>query len=441
MNNFKRKVGDVSSDSDTEKNAQTSRRKKSKGITHVITKGSSTKRNAVDNGEVGDVSSDSDTEKNAQTSRRKKSKGITHVITKGSSTKRNAVDNGEGSSTALGKRKVDDGEEDSSNFEERKKIAKNGKGGKGKAVENGENSLSKMSKKKRKTKRLREARFKQVCNKYTKKRIERAMTEYMYLIDHKEIDLTRREYLISGPTGSVYTIIISNTLSCSCPDFQKGFQCKHILFVFLKVLKVDSNSKLIYQKALLTTELKSIFSKSPRIILQPSKSFIDQLQDQIELIKKHKRKPIDGKCPICFEPMNKKEKLVWCKSRCGNNIHEKCFNLWKRRKPEATCVYCQTEWKDFTLPPPPPLNQIELIKKHKRKPIDGKCPICFEPMNKKEKLVWCKSRCGNNIHEKCFNLWKRRKPEATCVYCQTEWKDFTLPPPPPLTSTRIRAHI
>ncbi|RHZ80783.1 hypothetical protein Glove_132g153 [Diversispora epigaea] len=226
------------------------------------------------------------------------------------------------------KRKVDEITSDCDNEKDaqtsrKKKVAKNERR-KGKADERKETRL---------------ATYKHVCNKYTRLRMERAMTEYMYLIDCKEINLTKREYMILGPAGSVYTIIISNILSCSCPDFRKGFQCKHILFVFLKALKVDSNSKLIYQKALLTDELKSIFNRSPRIIL---------------------RKPIDGKCPICLELMNKKEKLVWCQSRCGNNIHEKCFNLWKQRKPEVTCVYCQTEWKDLTLPPPPPLNAVQL---------------------------------------------------------------------------------
>ncbi|RHZ71647.1 hypothetical protein Glove_256g23 [Diversispora epigaea] len=220
------------------------------------------------------------------------------------------------------KRKVDEITSDNDNEKDvqtsrKKKVAKNERR-KGKADEREETRL---------------APYKHVCNKYTRLRMERAMTEYIYLIDCKEINSTKREYMILGPAGS--------------------------LFVFLKALKVDSNSKLIYQKALLTNELKSIFNRSPRIIL-PSKSFVEQLKDQIQLIKKNKRKPIDGKCPICLELMNKKEKLVWCQSRCGNNIHEECFNLWKQRKPEVTCVYCQTEWKDLTLPPPPPLNAVQL---------------------------------------------------------------------------------
>ncbi|CAG8661199.1 2277_t:CDS:2, partial [Diversispora eburnea] len=107
------------------------------------------------------------------------------------------------------------------------------------------------------------------------------------------------------------------------------------LFVFLKVLNVEPNSKFIYQKALLTDELRTIFDSSPKITLQPSQKSVKQLKEQITFIKQHKRKPIDGKCPICYDPLNNNEKLVWCQSGCGNNIHEDCFIQWERRTSPA----------------------------------------------------------------------------------------------------------
>ncbi|RHZ59136.1 hypothetical protein Glove_365g255 [Diversispora epigaea] len=218
-----------------------------------------------------------------------------------------------------------------------------------------DNSDNRGPSSKKPKKEKREARFKQVCNKHTKNRIERAMNEHMYLIDRKEISETRREYTILGPAGSVYTIIITNTLSCNCPDFLKGFQCKHILFVLLKVLKVDRTSKLIYQKALKTKELESIFVNSPKINL-PSKRFINELEETI--ISKKKRRKIGDKCPVCFDAMETREDLVWCQTGCGNNIHKDCFDRWKQTVPVVTCVVCRAVWKDITLPEHPPLRYM-----------------------------------------------------------------------------------
>ncbi|CAG8529894.1 11161_t:CDS:2 [Diversispora eburnea] len=184
--------------------------------------------------------------------------------------------NGEGSSTNLGKRKAAEIDDGSSTGGKRKET--------------------------------RKEKFRQK----TKERIKRAITERMYLVGHKEINFTQREYTILGPTGCVHTTAITNILSCSCPDFQK-------------VLKVDHNSKLIYQKALLTNELRSIFDKAPRIHL-PSKKFINQLEETIVSIKR--RRKIGDDCPIWYG-----EDLVWCQSGCGNNIHRNCFNQWKQINP------------------------------------------------------------------------------------------------------------
>ena len=46
------------------------------------------------------------------------------------------------------------------------------------------------------------------------------------------------------------------------PDYAKGYLCKHIIFVLHRVLKVSRNSPLIYQQALLTSELNEIFTKA-----------------------------------------------------------------------------------------------------------------------------------------------------------------------------------
>jgi uncharacterized Zn finger protein len=54
----------------------------------------------------------------------------------------------------------------------------------------------------------------------------------------------------------VYTVKISRHPNCTCPDHDKGNLCKHILFVMLRVLKLATNNPLVWQKALLTKEVR-----------------------------------------------------------------------------------------------------------------------------------------------------------------------------------------
>jgi hypothetical protein len=55
---------------------------------------------------------------------------------------------------------------------------------------------------------------------------------------------------------AVYTVKISRYLHCDCPDHAKGNLCKHILFVMLRVLKLSHDNPLVWQRALLTKEVR-----------------------------------------------------------------------------------------------------------------------------------------------------------------------------------------
>ena len=92
-------------------------------------------------------------------------------------------------------------------------------------------------------------------------RIQRALSQRLYLINQEDLSTPNnlsREYNVLGSTGNVYDVTISKRCSCTCPD--EFNCCKHILFVFLRVLKVNRNSHVIFQNALLQDELATIFS-------------------------------------------------------------------------------------------------------------------------------------------------------------------------------------
>lgn len=172
---------------------------------------------------------------------------------------------------------------------------------------------------------------------------DRALTQRMFVLDRTRID-SRPEHPIetislAGTTGNVYSITIDKVPTCDCPHARKGNQCKHIVYMLSRVLRVK-RKELEYQLAFISSELKEIFEHAPPL---PSTTAEESEKDG-------NRKPIEGECPICvvdFEP-DSGEKILYCKASCGNNIHADCFNMWKATKPagRVTCPFCRSPWQD-----------------------------------------------------------------------------------------------
>jgi hypothetical protein len=60
-------------------------------------------------------------------------------------------------------------------------------------------------------------------------RIDRAKTQRMFLVSHKQVEDLNEEFIVMGSTGNLYTVKICQVPDCNCPDFMKGFLCKHIV--------------------------------------------------------------------------------------------------------------------------------------------------------------------------------------------------------------------
>ncbi|KXS97768.1 hypothetical protein AC579_8820 [Pseudocercospora musae] len=176
----------------------------------------------------------------------------------------------------------------------------------------------------------------------------RALTQRMFVIDRQRhapdesVDESRRHptetLSIAGTTGNVYTITIDKKPSCDCPHAKKGNQCKHVVYVLARVLRVRPD--LEYQLAFISSELREIFERAPPLPTQTGH----------ETPRDGNRKPLEGECPICcvdFEPENAKEEIVYCKAACGNNIHKECFAQWAATKTNGNvpCPFCRTPWE------------------------------------------------------------------------------------------------
>jgi hypothetical protein len=123
-----------------------------------------------------------------------------------------------------------------------------------------------------------------------------------------------------------------------------------------RVLRV--RHELVYQLALLSSELVEIFRKAPAI-----RSAEDSGSDD------NNRKPVEGDCPICFMELEPTESIVYCKAQCGQNIHKECFGMWAATKRltgqiQIPCPMCRTPWQGDS-------NAAKKIKKTGVVGIDG----------------------------------------------------------------------
>ncbi|KAK4230998.1 ring finger domain-containing protein [Podospora fimiseda] len=184
----------------------------------------------------------------------------------------------------------------------------------------------------------------------------KALTERFYVLSRtRTADPLEEKVELVGTTGNIYIVTITQTPRCTCPVGARGHQCKHQVYVVMRVL--HATSTYVYQHKLATSELEEIFAAAP--LPDPAK------------VKEERRKPVEGDCPICFSEMKKDEaeKIVWCRAACGQNIHNRCFEKWAETKRGeqaeqndigtntgsnrgvvVTCPFCRSTWvEDYTV--------------------------------------------------------------------------------------------
>jgi len=201
---------------------------------------------------------------------------------------------------------------------------------------------------------------KRTCTPAIRQRISRALSQRLFMANWEEKGPHKRVYKVLGSTGNLYTIEIGNLVTCSCPDFRRGNHCKHCLFVMLKVLRVNRQDEKLWQRALLTSELEEIFDAAPELNMLTGVRASAAAQRAVnkatgkdtgsEEEAKSKQKPLEGnECCICLEDFDAKadkDKVVWCKAQCGNNLHKHCFQMFAQSKSgSVSCPFCRAPWE------------------------------------------------------------------------------------------------
>ncbi|RSH80431.1 uncharacterized protein EHS24_009009 [Apiotrichum porosum] len=225
----------------------------------------------------------------------------------------------------------------------------------------------------------RSARFRKKAPISINERMERVMAQRMFMVDRIDASIgdERMEiFKVAGSTGNVYTITLGSTImSCDCPDALKGnCPCKHLIFIFLKVLKVPRSSHIWYQKALLPDEVAMALSakdtasasasnEARKAYLRAAGAVVTDDDDAGPSEAAPQPSNDDGKrlsalgddCPVCFEEMTAEEndrgQLVFDMTAqgCGKPLHTQCFNMWssaaRKKGGPITCVWCRAAWE------------------------------------------------------------------------------------------------
>ncbi|RAL14489.1 uncharacterized protein BO97DRAFT_271202 [Aspergillus homomorphus CBS 101889] len=82
-----------------------------------------------------------------------------------------------------------------------------------------------------------------------------------------------------------------------------------------------------------------------------------------------------------------------------------------------------------TPPPRTPEPKPEKPYTPTRKPIEGDCPICYEPLvpnpqlSRDLSIVYCKRQCGTNFHFNCMFTWRQvEEMRPSCPMCRKAWE-------------------
>ncbi|KAK3023138.1 hypothetical protein RJ639_043977 [Escallonia herrerae] len=156
-------------------------------------------------------------------------------------------------------------------------------------------------------------------------------------------------FFVLGATGNVYTVTLSSTPSCTCPD--RTTPCKHILFVYIRVLGISLDDGCLWRKSLRPCQLSRLLAM-PMLTEYLAGANAREWFHHLFFRERQQEKSIgveDGAtCPICLEEMGGGEKLVAC-GTCRNAIHEECLLAWKRsnRRRSTSCVMCRARWRDI----------------------------------------------------------------------------------------------
>lgn len=204
------------------------------------------------------------------------------------------------------------------------------------------------------------------------KRISKAYLERLYLIHRfRNVGLLKEEFDVCGSKGNIYKATLANTVRCTCIDFSiRRRACKHLLFVFLRVLRIPGHLPVYTTTDLTNADLEQIFSEAQddpvaealatpdlrkawetAVGYKPDAETDSSTASQASNNNRKQGKrliPEGDLCGVCYEDFEpgQEDSLEYCLRSCGRALHRDCLETWARSvsRGPVTCIWCRAEW-------------------------------------------------------------------------------------------------
>lgn len=169
-------------------------------------------------------------------------------------------------------------------------------------------------------------------------RISRALSQRIHLLSVDDSGV----FQVVGSTGDVvYEVKILPELDCDCPDSRnRNSICKHMVFVWVRVLRLDANDIENEIDEELTTSIQLKMMDIPQLCYYPHQQVTGDSLSEKPLAER--RSTSENSCPICLMDFSEGGPILWCSRSCGHNVHEDCWKKWKTHKAgNQACVICR----------------------------------------------------------------------------------------------------
>jgi len=231
----------------------------------------------------------------------------------------------------------------------------------------------------------------------------------------------RAKFVVFGAAGNVYECDVCEFPQCDCPEFVGGRRggvgfpgsrvCRHLLWVYVRVLGVSRDDPLLCQTALTKGELA-------RILADPTAAH---------------------RATVAAASARRADAARTGDGSLGDEQKAPAY-IARMEIPRKAAVPAAAVKRENALE-----NSIEQCIGEKEEEEET-CPVCFEPVVDRAELAavgarlswrafleknvwWCRLGCGSNVHAACMRRWIEKNASlasegsssASCPLCRAEW--------------------
>lgn len=163
-------------------------------------------------------------------------------------------------------------------------------------------------------------------------RVNRACVQPIRILEKRESAECVHLQMLGSTGGNVYeTTFYPTHATCACIDWRRNgmsFPCKHILYVYVKVLQIPTTS---------------LYTSVP--------DFVEAYTRARNLVKNEITRAVafnvrcDTDCCICYDSLGTLDTCVEC-TACKHLVHRTCIDIWLKRGRTKTCPMCRHNWRN-----------------------------------------------------------------------------------------------